>query len=589
MSFFKKIIHTLQTDLVSRLTLIFFVSAIIPVILSIIFIYNNLYSTFREKEIDIAVNQMELCMSELDEIYIEIQTSISGILTYNEVYEILDSDYSSISIDYFNSNSELKNILKLAAPYSEQNGYTFTILGENGINASNYSNINIFKTFDDADFSKIMDGGYSLEIFTREVFPYADVDYLTFGKKVYNGDECVGLLLGELDTSYIDDIFFYFEDSNTKYYILDYEYDTVIYSNETNFENLDFTEIISNTDENNTIKIDSYSYYVFMDNSLYGNYKIAILMPVTTIYGDSTNLLSSAIPVVLLIIAFTILFSRITVSQTTSKVIALNKEVKSFLFTHQTFQYNTGYTHDDIDELYQNVSDMSMEINRMVDNVKVSDHLKRKHQFKALQSQMSPHLIYNTLNTITELASIQGVSNIEEVSTSFTNMLLMIAKEEHDFITLEDELEYCKNFVNIKKYGSLMTMDIKVNISEELKKLPILKLIIQPFVENSIKHGFKDITQSYLIEISVKMVGKFIVVKIYDNGIGMTKETVHDLLYSKSTQEYKFTSIGIKNSLERLELHYGSLYKFNITSKIDKFTEITLTYPITSKEDFFHD
>ena len=221
---------------------------------------------------------------------------------------------------------------------------------------------------------------------------------------------------------------------------------------------------------------------------------------------------------------------------------------------------------------------MSHRINRLLQEVQENERNKRILEFNSLQSQVNPHMIYNTLNTITYLAELQNAGNIREISSSFAFLLRSISNQG-EFISISQEIEYLKSFIAIKKYNMLCNIQTDFNIDINVLNYRILKLILQPIVENAIIHGFADRIEEGLLTISINYKEGIIHVSISDDGIGMDEELIQSIMSGNEKDRNTFLRVGIKNIVDRLKLQYGKETSFSIISAPGCGTTVHITFP----------
>lgn len=203
---------------------------------------------------------------------------------------------------------------------------------------------------------------------------------------------------------------------------------------------------------------------------------------------------------------------------------------------------------------------------------------RRKAELYALQMQINPHFLYNTLSAIKYL-SWHG--NSDQVATTINALISLLQDtvgKVDETITLEDEIKNLKNYVIIAqtRYGDNIT--VSYNVPPEALSIKVPKLILQPFVENAFFHGFKSIPNG-VISIHVSTMNKTLICEIIDSGDGIDFHKLPDLVIKKQQKQH-FTGIGIKNVDERIKLIYGGNYGVAITSEKEIGTCVTITLPI---------
>lgn len=226
------------------------------------------------------------------------------------------------------------------------------------------------------------------------------------------------------------------------------------------------------------------------------------------------------------------------------------------------------------------VRDLNEYINKSLENEKV----KKNMEFGMLLSQINPHFIYNTLNSVIYYARKQGNNDIVRLMSSFIKILQDAVKvgEEGAFATLEKEIEVLEHYITIQKYRYYDRFDVYYNIDERLKKCTVPRTLIQPLVENALIHGvlLKD-TKGY-VEVTIAESADVMKIIVEDNGVGMEQEAIDVLMEEKQTLNIsgRMRSIGIPNIRGRIRFLYGDQYGVKIESKPGEWTRIIVLLPI---------
>ena len=233
---------------------------------------------------------------------------------------------------------------------------------------------------------------------------------------------------------------------------------------------------------------------------------------------------------------------------------------------------------DEIGEVSGNFKIMVKEIQSLLEDVKYTEHQKRIAEIKTLQAQINPHFLSNTLNTVKWLAKAQKADNIENLVSSLIQLLHVSMGKGGDFITVREEIEYLKSYINIQEYRYYDKFNVLFEIDEEVLDYKILKFILQPVIENSIIHGIDTMVEKGLIVVKAYIYNSNLVIIVTDNGIGISKEKIESIL--KNTSKSSFSSIGIYNVNERIKLNFGEQYGLNIQSVEGLYTTVEITLPI---------
>ena len=247
---------------------------------------------------------------------------------------------------------------------------------------------------------------------------------------------------------------------------------------------------------------------------------------------------------------------------------------------------------DEIGKLNRIFNKAIKEINELMQKVTQSEILNKEMEFKTLQSQMNPHFLYNTLDTINWLAFKEKQTEICNLVAAISSLIRASISNKKSIITIEQELDYVKNYIYIQHIRYKDRFDIIYDIDESLLKQAVPKLIIQPIVENAIIHGIENSKNKNLLYISVKRENECIIIIVKDTGIGMTDEKVSELLKeplnAEGDEQKAHTNLGLYAVHKRIQLMYGDLYGLTVQSQAGEGTIVTLHIPFTKKQEMFY-
>ncbi len=212
----------------------------------------------------------------------------------------------------------------------------------------------------------------------------------------------------------------------------------------------------------------------------------------------------------------------------------------------------------------------------------VAEHeSKRKSEFDTLQSQINPHFLYNTLDIIVWMIENEQKQEAVKVVTALARFFRISLSKGKSIITVHDELEHVRNYLTIQQMRFKNKFVYEIRAEEDTMGLACLKLMLQPLVENAIYHGMEFMDGDGLIEIQVKKEGKDLWIEVRDNGFGMTKEQVENLLSEKPhVSSRRGSGIGVKNVNERIRLYFGEDYGLIIESEPDEGCLIRCHLPV---------
>lgn len=210
------------------------------------------------------------------------------------------------------------------------------------------------------------------------------------------------------------------------------------------------------------------------------------------------------------------------------------------------------------------------------------DKLIKETQLLALQSQMDPHFLFNTLNTISRMAMFEDANNTVELIEATSKILRYNLAYKDKLVKLRDEISMMRAYVTIQQTRFQDQMVFNFDIDEELESIVIPPMIIQPLIENAIIHGLREKGSGGIIDIIVKRESEYAAIKVKDNGKGIEDEIVRKILKGEEhiSESRNSTGIGLSNMVNRIGLFFNRNDLIDIDSKVGVGTEITILIPI---------
>lgn len=238
---------------------------------------------------------------------------------------------------------------------------------------------------------------------------------------------------------------------------------------------------------------------------------------------------------------------------------------------------------DEIGALGNSFNMMIGEIKKLLIIIDEENKLKREAEFQVLQEQVKPHFLYNTLDTINWIAMEHGVTEIVTLVTALTNLFRLSLNKGKEYITLENEIEQVKSYLVIQTIRYEDTFDYSFDIERDVLSCSVLKLILQPLVENSIYHGVKEKDGFGHIEISARKDGEMIVLSVKDDGIGIEPQKVDEInnMFSSGVSTVGY---GLHNVNQRLKFAFGAEGGLEIKSVAGHGTKVTVYHPVKHDE-----
>ena len=236
--------------------------------------------------------------------------------------------------------------------------------------------------------------------------------------------------------------------------------------------------------------------------------------------------------------------------------------------------------HDELSVLSDSFNDMAIKLEQQVNSIRQEQENLRNMESKLLQAQINPHFLYNTLDTIIWL--IEGNKNKEaiDIVVSLSDFFRVAVSKGRDFISILEEEMHIKSYLQIQQSRYCDILDYEIAIEQELYKYQILKLTLQPLVENSLYHGVKMLRARGKITVAGMKKDEDICFQVMDNGIGMDEEELNALRKAIEVPgSEQSTGFGLANVNKRIKLNYGNMYGLDIQSKKGEGTIITVTLP----------
>ena len=242
---------------------------------------------------------------------------------------------------------------------------------------------------------------------------------------------------------------------------------------------------------------------------------------------------------------------------------------------------------NELDNLTKNLNFMAKQIRSLIDmNIREQKNLQ-KSEMKALQAQITPHFLYNTFDTIIWLAEAGKSQQVIDITRAFSSFFRVSLSRGKEWITVEQEIEHIQSYLVIQKIRYRDILDYSIEIDNNLFSNRILKLLLQPLVENALYHGIKNKRGKGTITIVGQRKESSMVFTITDNGCGMQSDRLREVMEQIEADPKNHEPgdvYGLFNVTRRLRLYYGEDATFAITSEWQKGTVVTLTVPEVAQD-----
>ncbi|RAI98336.1 two-component system sensor histidine kinase YesM [Paenibacillus pabuli] len=323
---------------------------------------------------------------------------------------------------------------------------------------------------------------------------------------------------------------------------------------------------------NNIRYLVNYSTVAFPDNWL-----IVHLTERNVLLKDVRLIQLVTISVIVIFVLLALLISRKLTSLLLRPLNHLQSVMKKVEHNDWSVRFEGEYK-DEFTHVGLRFNSMLDQIENLIRERMDAQHAERIAEMKALQAQMNPHFLYNTLNTILWKSHSNKQEEVREMIMSLSALFRVGLNNGEELTTVAKELEHVSQYLKIQKLCYASLFEYTIECEEEIKQLPTLKLLLQPLVENSILHGFKDYRTEGEIHIEIMVMSGFLRMLVTDNGQGFNvhEHDINDPHFDVSECE----GFALRNIGKRLSLYYGNKAKFNVSSTPYQKTRIEILIPL---------
>ena len=238
----------------------------------------------------------------------------------------------------------------------------------------------------------------------------------------------------------------------------------------------------------------------------------------------------------------------------------------------------------EIDSLGNSFNLMTAKIRQLMKQNIYEQEEKRKSEMKALRSQINPHFLYNTLDSIIWMAEGGKNKEVVRMTSALARLLRQSISNDNERIPLEKEVDYAGSYLTIQKMRYKDKLEYSIDVSPDINNVMIIKFALQPIVENAIYHGLKYKDTKGNLSIRGYARGRKAYITIADDGVGMEEEALEHI-FDETRKEHKSNGVGVPNVQKRLKLYYGPEYGISYISRKEVGTVATVTVPLEGRAD----
>lgn len=332
-------------------------------------------------------------------------------------------------------------------------------------------------------------------------------------------------------------------------------------------------------------------------DSEYSNWRLALVQPKSELYKETDQLRLFTVAIIGLSILLAIIISWVVYSGIASPVLKLSRGMKRLSSGELNIHVDTKRK-DEFGFLIQSFNKMAL-----VQKHLIEDHYEQQlrlttTELKFLQSQINPHFLYNTLDSIYWMAKNYDADEISEMVMNLSKFFRLSLNKGREVFTMEESIEHLHYYLRIQQLRFMDNFTVEYRISEDSKKVPILKLLLQPLVENAIIHGMEGKTSGGSVVISSWIEkGQTVMIRVDDNGPGIEPDRLRYIQHelekmgmrsvpaSSQDEEHVKDLFGLRNVLSRMKLYYGKEAELSVASVRGEGTSATIAIPLDRCRD----
>ena len=317
----------------------------------------------------------------------------------------------------------------------------------------------------------------------------------------------------------------------------------------------------------------------------YTGWKIVGVTPMADITADYYHIRTFAVFIIFFTMFLMVFANLIVSARIANPIKALENSVKELEKNNLDVNIAVGGSYE-IQHLGKTIRRMVGQMRQLMEDIVVEQEAKRKSEFDALQSQINPHFLYNTLDSIVWMIENERYEEAVTMVTALARLFRISLSKGKTVIPVNDELEHARNYLTIQKMRYKNKYAVSIDAAPETLRLETIKLIVQPLLENAIYHGMEFMDGDGEIRVR-SYVGEDgdLYIDVEDNGSGIPEEVCRTLLTDETRVRSKGSGIGLRNVNQRIQLRYGEGYGLTILSEPDVGTTVRIHLPRHSYDE----
>lgn len=539
---------------------------VIPMSIMGVVWYNQTRTILMKQEKSSIENYLTQAVSNMDN-QLRIYNNLSDYIAFNQqISHVVSHKYDSY-YDMYNQFSNVLDPMLASLKYFHSDINQITIYTKNNVVKHNTTLAPITE-IENKDWYRVIEGNNDIHWFVsqseKKVFCARNIPTLE------NNYE-VGVLYVQVDYEKLFESFKQMNDSNYGIFIMD-ELGNNIF-NFAQFEDPNKSMIITFDEFNRGIGKEKI-YTTVTSHSVNNNWTVTLYKPQKLIYKSTNFMITGNVMAIILLIVFSIIITSVLSRVMVSGLEKLRANMEEVEKGNMEIKVKSN-NEDEVGALIRGFEKMIIQIKTLIEDVYESRLIQKDYEMKALQAQINPHFLYNSLSLINWMALEADQEEISKITLSLSMFYRTALNKGKNILKVRDEIKNMRSYLDIQLMMHDYEFDVDVQIDEDILDYNILNLILQPLIENAIDHGIDLKTDGRgCIKIIGKKQNNEIVLIVSDNGVGMSKEQAESILTNKSN------GYGVKNVNERIKLYYGEQYHLKIESEIGIGTKVEITIPM---------
>lgn len=577
----------LTITLRKQLLIIFFFAAFVPMTITVLLFYRIQSNQILNLEIASQTQVLNLATSNIFQKLVYFNNLTASIYYNDNILNCLEKGYSTLLSPYEKKQIQPAIDSLMRTDDTILSFSLTTMAGDMLYWNDGYSDIINVHTFDPGFVKKIYfsnGGGVLSNPIThtgKRKYPSSNTSiyYGRLLRSLTHSFRPIGILLVEIDIISFEDILTSSGFNSDAALFLTTQNNTLVWGYQEDMLNYHIGDVIpaklltAPQGERPVVTINGQKYYRFHSNVDSLEYNCYSFLPVSVI-GNKTR----SVQILLIVIwgvnstCLCLIFFLLT-KQIIMPVRQLSVIMQEQDYLHY-FPAPNYPAHNEIGALYNAFQSMSQRTLSLINQLKEASTKEAKQQLALLHAQLNPHFLYNTLDSISWMSQNGDSEKIPYIINALSKILRYSIIKEKDFVIISEELTWLENYIYIQKIRFGSSFSIRYHIDLDVFTYKIPRFILQPFIENSLLHGFSEIHQGGVITLSMFLESGDIFITIEDNGKGMPNHAISSALYGRND------GIGIQNTNSYLKKRFGEAYGIQIESKIMEGTKVTIHMPI---------